>query len=169
MASATTDNLADTNTAKIPKQAIGLMLAHKAIMEEDLRAALADSRAKARSWWQGKGVNSLQGDGQMNVPAEDDMGIHIGDINYAPAPPAPPSLPPTTPAIQAAQPASGLSNLAKAAVLGAATLGGGGIGAAAVSLLNKPAPAIQQVAPVSPDSEPVLQFFKPETGANNGQ
>lgn len=169
MASATTEaGLADPNTAKVPKQAMGLLLAHRAIMEEDLRSTLADSRAKARSWWQNKGTNGISGDGKVDVPPEEDMGtIHIGDINYAP--PAKPATQdataPTAPATPSVgtQPSSGISNLARAAILGAATLGGGGLGAAAMSYLNRPdVPAVQSTVP---SAQPVLRIFR-STPAN---
>lgn len=176
MASATTteqaSNLADPNTATMPKKAIGLRLAQKAMMMNDTQQILAESRAKHRSWWRNKGVAGMSGEGAVDVPPEeDDVGIHVGDITIN-NPPPPQQLQDTKPAAASPQPAStGLSKLAQAAIIGSSLVGGTGIGAGAMALLNKPAAEISQPAQQQPTTNPGVQlriYQPPEETANGG-
>ena len=79
----------------------------------------------------------------------EDMGIHIGDVtvNQSPAP-APPA-------------SSGLSTTAKAAMIGTALLGAGGLGAAvplAINALREPAPAVAPQTPGMNDTDTQYQL-----------
>jgi hypothetical protein len=150
-------DLKDKYTRKIPKQVLGLDVAHKAMCLADAARVLAMSRRVVNA----HNVATL-GDA-AGLPEEsdedDDMGIHVGDIvvNNGPAddPPSSSSPPPaTSPTPSSTAPiapaSSGLSNLAKAGIL-AATLGSGAsIPLAVNAVANWLKPSTSAASPADP-------------------
>ena len=171
-------DLKDKYTRKLPKQALGLRLAHEAMCMQDLQQVLRMDRATVNAHHVST-LGELAGVDQ-DAGGGDDMGIHVGDIVINnPTPPAaqgapptapPPSQPPAPAAPSVSPPAAavatGLSNLAKAGIL-AATLGAGsalplGVSAIANYFSGKPAPT---VAPAADPGGWQLQLVPSEAAA----
>ena len=172
--------LKDKYTRKLPKQALGLRLAHEAMCMQDLQQVLQMDRATINAHHV-SALGELAGIDQGSGGG-DDMGIHVGDIvinnstppasQGAPAtgsipPPSPAPVPPVQePPAASGAAATGLSNLAKAGIL-AATLGAGsalppGISAIANYFSGKAAPS---VAATPEPGAWQLQLVPPEPGS----
>lgn len=119
----------------------GLNAAAFAIGLEDHRRMLADAAQRTRDGHKAM-MKAAMGDPTPTV-GEQDVGdiLVTGDITYSMSSPAGSAQP-------AAAKSSPLSTAAKAAIIGTALLGGGGLGAAATAYMMRP-----KAAPVSTESD----------------